>query len=413
MAAPFRVLTRLFVIESLRALARYKLRTALTALGSMVGVAAVIWVVAIGRAGTSVATAELSKLGDNLVWVEAGSRNVNGVRTGTHGATSLMPADADAIRREIPLVKAVAENVDGSAQIVYGNQNWNTRWRGVSPEYFDVKLWEATAGTLFTSEDVRNADSVIVIGETVRQQLFGDASPIGKTVRVQAFPFRVVGLLDAKGQSAAGQDQDDVIMMPWTTAQKKLKGRGYEWLDDILCSAISRDAVNPAVESIKALMRQRHHIQPGADDDFNMRRPDEVLQAQIAASHTLEVLLITLAAISLLVGGIGIMNMMLATVAQRTREVGIRMAVGATPRAVQVQFLGEAALLSLLGGVLGVPLSMSGLAFIEPLVGWKLATHADATLLAVTFAVGVGISFGYFPAWRASRLDPIAALRTE
>jgi putative ABC transport system permease protein len=410
---PLRVLPRLFLVESSRALARYKLRTVLTALGSMIGVAAVIWVVAIGRAGTAVATGELAKLGDNLVWVEAGSRNINGVRTGTHGTTSLLPADADAIRREIPTVKAVAENVDGSAQVVYGNQNWATRWRGVSPEYFEVKLWSVSDGALFTGEQVNAADSVLVIGETVRAQLFGLASPIGHVIRVQAHPFRVVGVLEAKGQSASGQDQDDVIMMPWTTAQKKLKGRGYEWLDDILCSAVSPQAVNPTVDAIKGLMRQRHRIEPGGDDDFNMRRPDEVLNAQIAASQTLELLLVALAAISLVVGGIGIMNMMLASVAQRTREVGIRMAVGATPGAVRVQFLGEAVLLSVLGGLLGVPLSMAGLVLIEPLVGWKLTTSPDATAVAVAFSAVVGVLFGYFPAWRAAKLDPIAALHSE
>jgi putative ABC transport system permease protein len=324
-----------------------------------------------------------------------------------------MASDADAIRREIPLVKEVAENVDGSTQVIYGDQNWFTRWRGISPEYFDVKLWDAADGSLFTSEQVNGAESVLVIGETVRQQLFGTASPIGKVVRIQAFPFRVVGLLAPKGQSTSGQDQDDVIMMPWTTAQKKLKGRGYEWLDDILCSAVSPEAVNPDVEAIKALIRQRHHIQPGADDDFNMRRPDEVLNAQIVASQTLEILLVTLAAISLVVGGIGIMNMMLASVAQRTKEVGIRMAVGATPGAVQTQFLGEAALLSLLGGLLGVPLSIGGTFLIEPLVGWHLSTPVDAAAVAVVFSAVVGIIFGYFPAWRAARLDPIAALHSD
>jgi putative ABC transport system permease protein len=407
---PIRVMARLFWLESARALSRHKLRTALTALGGMVGVAAVIWVVAIGRAGTAVAETELVKLGDNLVWLEAGSRNVNGARTGTHGTTTLMPGDAEAIRREIPLVKAVAENVDGSAQVIYGKQNWNTRWRGVSPEYFDVKRWEVTDGALFTGDSVRAAESVLVIGETVRQQLFGAASPIGAVVRVQGALFRVVGLLSPKGQSSSGQDQDDVMMMPWTTAQRKLKGRGAEWLDDVLCSAVSPDAVNPAVDAIKALMRQRHHIQPGAEDDFNLRRPDEVLNAQISASRTLELLLVVLASISLVVGGIGIMNMMLATVAQRTREVGIRMAVGATPGAVRVQFLGEAALLSLLGGALGVPLSLAGVTFIEPLLGWKLSTPVDAAVVAVGVSVVVGLVFGYFPAWRASRLDPVAAL---
>jgi len=410
---PVRVLARLFVLESARALSRYKLRTTLTALGSMVGVAAVIWVVAIGRAGTAVAEAELAKLGDNLVWVEAGSRNVAGVRTGTHGTTSLMPEDAEAIRREIPLVKAVAENVDGSAQVVYGDHNWNTRWRGVSPEYFDVKRWQVIDGSFFTPEHVKAVDSVALIGETVRQQLFGAANPVGQVVRVQTSLFRIVGLLAPKGQTGSGQDQDDIIMMPWTSAQKKLKGRGYEWLDDIVCSAVSPEAVNPAVDAIKILMRQRHHIGPNADDDFNMRRPDEVMNAQIAASQTLEVLLVVLASISLLVGGIGIMNMMLASVAQRTREIGIRMAVGATPQAVHVQFLGEAALLSLLGGVLGVVFSMCGAVFIEPLLGWKLSTPADAAFIAVMFSIAVGLVFGFFPAWRAAGLDPIDALHNE
>jgi putative ABC transport system permease protein len=406
-------LTRLFFVESFQALWRHKLRTCLTALGSMVGVAAVIWVVAIGRAGTAIAQNELIKLGDNLVWVEAGSRNVNGVRTGSHGTTSLMPDDADAIRREIPLVKAVAENVDGSAQVVFGHRNWNTRWRGVSPEYLDVKAWRLAEGSAFTPEQVTSVESVALLGETVRQELFGAANPIGSIIRIQTTLFRVVGVLAGKGQTGSGQDQDDVIMIPWTTAQKKLKGKGYEWLDDILCSAVSPEAVPPAIDAITSLMRQRHHIQPGGDDDFNMRRPDEVLNAQIAASRTLEALLVALASISLLVGGIGIMNVMLASVTQRTKEIGIRIAVGATPRAVQAQFLGEAAALSVIGGLLGVPLSYLGAMFIEPLLGWKLAPPPDAALAAVTFSAIVGLIFGFFPAWRAAQLDPIVALHSE
>jgi putative ABC transport system permease protein len=254
---------------------------------------------------------------------------------------------------------------------------------------------------------------VVVIGETVRQQLFGEASPIGEPLRVQLSVFRVVGVLAAKGQSSSGQDQDDVIMLPWTTAQKKLKGRGYEWLDDIVCSAVSPEAVNPAVEAITALMRQRHHIQGDGQDDFNMRRPDEVINAQIQASHTLEVLLVALASISLLIGGIGIMNVMLASVTQRTREIGIRMAVGATPAAIQAQFLGEAAILALFGGVLGVPFSAGGAVVIESLLDWDISTPPDAALIAVAFSVAVGLFFGFFPAWRAARLDPITALHNE
>jgi putative ABC transport system permease protein len=411
MNPPIRVLAKLFCGESVRALSRHKLRSALTALGIMVGVAAVIWVVAIGKAGTARAEAELAKLGNNLVWVEAGSRNVAGVRTGSHGTTSLSPAEA--IRREILLLTAVAENVDGSAQMSYGNRNWNARWRGVSPEYVGVKRWQIADGAFFTQDHLERVDSVVVIGETVRRQLFGAAGAIGEIVRVQKVLFQVIGVLAAKGQTAGGQDQDDVIMLPWTTAQRKLKGKGYEWLDDILCSAVSPQAVNPAVDAVTALLRQRHHIQPGAEDDFNIRRPDEIINAQIAASRTLDLLLVTLASISLLVGGIGIMNVMLASVAQRTTEIGLRVAVGATPLAVQTQFLGEAVLLSLLGGVLGVLLSVGGAVFIGGLLDWKLSTPPEAALIAVVFSVAVGVSFGFYPAWLASRLDPIAALHSE
>jgi len=411
--ARFRIGARLFGGESLRALARHKVRSALTALGIMVGVAAVIWVVAIGKAGTARAEAELETLGDNLVWIEAGSRNIAGVRTGSHGTTSLVPEDAEAVRREVPLIRMVAENVDGSAQLAFGNRNWNTRWRGVSTEYFDVKRWRLADGAFFTNEHVQQVDSVIVLGETVRRQLFGAASPVGELVRIGSFVFQVVGVLEAKGTSASGQDQDDVVMMPWTTAQRKLKGKGYGWLDDILCSAVSREAVNPAVDAVFELMRQRHHIAPGAEDDFNVRRPDEVLNAQIQASRTLELLLVSLASISLLVGGIGIMNVMLASVAQRTNEIGLRVAVGAKPWAVHLQFLGEAVMLSLLGGFLGVLLSVSGGAFIGNMLGWTLSTPPEAALIAVVSSALVGVISGLYPAWRAARLDPIAALRNE
>jgi len=407
------VALRLFFVEALRALTRHKLRTALTALGVMVGVAAVIWVVAIGRAGTERAELELHKLGDNLVWVEAGSRNVNGVRTGSKGTTTLTPEDAEAIRREMPLIKGVAENVDGSVQLGYGNRNWNTRWRGVSPEYLDIKRWEMAEGAFFTKEHVTHIDSVVVIGETVRKQLFGSSSAVGEVIRGNGFLFQVIGVLAPKGQTGDGRDQDDTIMMPWTTAQKKLQGKGYTWLDDILCSAVSPEQVNAAVDAVTALMRQRHHIRAGEEDDFNIRRPDEIIKAQIQQSKTLEILLISLASIALLVGGIGIMNVMLASVAQRTNEIGLRIAVGATQWNVRLQFLGEAVLLSLFGGLFGVALSAGGSFFIEDLLGWQLSLPPQAAVVAVAFSVGVGVTFGFYPAWRAARLDPIAALRNE
>ena len=413
MTMPLRLWARLFCSEAIRALARHKMRTGLTALGVMVGVSAVIWVVAIGQAGMERTETELQKLGNNLIWIEAGSRNINGVRNGTYGTTTLTPEDAEAIRREMTLIVSVSENTDGTLLAVYRNRNWFTHFRGVSPEYMDIKLWQVAEGSFFTHDQVKHIESVVVIGETVRRELFGASNPIGEIVRIQGSLFKVIGVLTPKGSSGWGQDQDDIIMMPWTTALKKIGGQGVTWLDDIVCSATSRDAVNPAIEAVTLLIRQRHHIRPGEPDDFNIRRPDEVIKAQIRQSRTLELLLTSIASISLLVGGIGIMNVMLASVAQRTAEIGLRVAVGATPSAVQMQFLGEAVMLSLFGGVLGVLLSFVGDFFIEGILGWPLSTSPQGALLAVMFAVAVGVFFGFYPAWRASRLDPIAALRNE
>ncbi len=408
-----RLCATLFLRESVRALSRHKVRSALTSLGIMIGVAAVIWVVAIGRSGTERAEEELHKLGDNLVWIEAGSRNVNGVRTGSHGTTTLTPEDAEAIRREIPLIRSVAENIDGSLQVANETANWTTRYRGVSPEYLAVKRWQLAEGAFFTREQVQQAESVVVIGETVRKRLFGNAPAIGATLRARGALLQVIGVLAAKGPSSHGGDQDDVVMLPWTTAQKKLRGKGFTWLDDVLCSAVSPEAVVPAIDAVTALLRQRHRVGQGDGDDFNIRRPDEIIKTQIEQSRTLGLLLIGLAAVALLVGGIGIMNVMLASVAQRTAEIGLRVAVGATPWAVRLQFLGEAVMLSLVGAVAGIGLGIVGAWVIESLVGWKLNPSPQAALLAVTCSAAAGILSGLYPAWRASRLDPIAALREK
>ena len=377
------------------------------------GVAAVIWVVTLGHTGTERARNELHQLGDGLVWVEAGSRNVNGVRTGTRGTTTLTPEDADAIRREMPLLVRVTENVDGRVLVASSQGTWTTTYRGVGPEYPEIKNWKMASGRFFTGDHVAHADSVLILGETARQKLFGTADPVGQSVRVGPIPFEVIGVFASKGQSGFGQDLDDTVVMPWTTAQKKLRGRFFTWLDDILCSASSPEDVDQAVIEVQALMRQRHHIPADGEDDFNIRRPDEVIKAEIKASEALARLLLVLASISLVVGGIGITNVMLASVTARTREIGVRVAVGATSSAIQVQFLGEAGLLCLAGSVLGVILAFAGGSLIASSLGWTAVPTLASIAVSVGIASLVGTLAGFYPAWLASRLDPAVALASE
>jgi putative ABC transport system permease protein len=408
-----RVVVRLMIIEAVRALARNLVRSGLAMLGIAVAVAIVITVVALGRASVEASEAELDKLGDNLVWVEAGSRNVAGARTGTHGMNTLTARDADAIRDEVPLIKDVSENVDGGFLVIYGDRNWRTRWRGVALVYQTIKRWELVAGAYFDDEQTEYAARVVVIGETVRRELFAGVDPVGETVRIGDVGFEVIGVLAPKGQSPSGQDQDDTVMMPWTTAMKRIVGKDQTWLDDILCSARSPDAIKPATAQISELLRQRHHIEPGAEDDFNVRHPEELLQARIKTSNTLRLLLLTLASIAMAVGGIGVMNVMLASVSQRITEIGLRCAVGARPSAIQLQFLGEAVVLSLVGGGLGVVLGELSAWLFEDKLGWRLAMSAEINVAAVLASLVVGVVFGLYPAVRAARVDPIVALRTE
>ena len=392
-------------------LVRNKMRSALTVLGITIGIGAVICVVAIGKAGQIRIEQQLNNLGDNLVWIEEGGRAVNGVRTGTHGMNTLVLADAVGIKNQIPLIKSVSPNVDGSIQIIYGNQNWFTRYRGVSPEYFDIKRWQIALGAVFGPDDVESAADVCVIGRTVRNQLFDTANPIGKVIRVNNLPCKVIAALEAKGLAVSGQDEDDLIILPYTTVQKKIKG--ITWLDDILCSAVSPEAVKLAGQQAAALLRDRHHLRPEAEDDFNIRNPEDIIQAQLAASRTLTILLVAIASISLLVGGIGIMNVMLVSVTERTREIGVRLAIGATEAAIQLQFLGESVMLSLLGGAVGVLLGVVGSYLIGRTLGWQMEVSLAAILVAAAFSFAVGVFFGYYPARKAALLDPIEALRYE
>ncbi len=402
----------LFFREAWRALARNRLRSVLAALAIMIGIAAVVCVVAIGRAGSRRAEEQLQNLGENFVWIEAGSRAPSGVRTGPHGTTRLTLSDAEAVKRN-PLIKRMTPNVDGSAHVVYGDRNWHTHWRGIDVTYFDIKKWDVALGALFLENDVVSARSVVLLGQTVREQLFGDLDPVGEIIRINEQLFTVVGVLARRGQTAFGTDQDDTLIVPWTTAQKKIRGRNQTWLDDILCSAVAPEAVNPAIDEVTALLRQRHQIQPGQEDDFNIRRPDEIIKAQIETSHTLEMLLISIASIALVVGGIGVMNVMLVSVTERTREIGIRLAVGAQESAIRMQFLGEAVMLTVLGGLLGVVLGIATCMTLAHVLEWSIAIPSDAIAITPLISATVGVFFGLYPASRAARLDPIAALHHE
>ena len=397
--------------EALHALSRNWMRSLLTVLGIVVGVAAFICVVAIGKAGSSRIQDQLQALGDNFIWIEAGSRARNGVRAGARGTKTLVLGDAQAILDQVPLIKASVPNVDGTIQVIYEGQNWSTRYRGVTPEFLQVRRWNIRLGNFFSESDVQNNALVCVLGQTVVDYLFGANDPIDKVIRVKGLPCKVVGVFEAKGFSANGQDQDDFVVMPFTTVQKRITGTF--WLDDIFVSAISRSAMPEALKEIEQLLRERHHMAASEDPDFNVRSPEELLQAQLAASRILTMLLGTTAFLALLVGGIGIMNIMLVSVTQRTREIGVRMAVGATERDVQAQFLSEAMVLSVIGAVLGVAVGIAFSYIVESVFLFPAKLTTETLLIGGLFSPLIGIVFGFYPAWKASQLDPIQGLRFE
>jgi putative ABC transport system permease protein len=396
---------------SLKALRRNLMRTMLTMLGVIIGVSAVICTIAIGEGASFKIREAIASIGDNVVWVEAGGVNRGGVRTGSGGTKSLTLADMRAIKEQIPLITAVSPIVDVRTQLIYGNQNWNAQARGVSPDYLHVKAWPMQRGGMFDETDVERASAVCVLGQTVVDQLFGEQDPLGETIRVKNEPCKVVGVLASKGQSATGQDQDDTLFMPYSTIMKKLKGQS--WLDDIMMSAVSGEAIPAAEAQIAELMRARHRIHDGAQDDFNLRHPTEIAEAVAASAKTMEVLLAAVASVSLFVGGVGIMNIMLVSVTERTREIGLRLAVGARGRDVLRQFLLEAVILSLAGGLIGILIGMGGTWMIGDVFQWPTRVSPAAIGMAVAFSASIGMFFGYYPARRAAALDPIEALRHE
>ncbi len=396
------------VLHSLR---RNWLQSVLSVLGIGVGVAAFICVVAIGNASTSAVEDQMKNLGDNFIWIEAGSRNVNGRRMGARGTRSLVLEDAYAIMEQVPLIRRISPNVDGPIQVVYGNQNWMTFYRGVGPEFINVRRWRLQSGGFFDQHEVDSAAPVCVLGHTVAEYLFEGENPLGKTVRVRSMPCRVVGVLQKKGFASNGRDQDDFLVMPFTTVQKRITGTF--WLEDVFCSAVSQGAMPAARRQIIALLRERHHLNPGEDNDFNIRSPEDAIHAQLATARIMTILMASIASLSLLVGGIGIMNIMLVAVTQRTREIGVRMAVGATEWDVQVQFLGEAVLISAFGAGLGMLLGIFASGGVEQLFHFPTLLSTNTFIISAGFAALIGVLFGYYPARRASQLDPIASLRWE
>jgi putative ABC transport system permease protein len=396
---------------ALRALARHRLRTLLTILGIMVGIAAVVCTVALGNGSAEQIQQQMRNLGDNFIWIENGSRNLGGVQTGAGGVPHLTVDDNDAIVRDVAEVARCSPNVDGRVQLVRGDVNWNTSYRGVSPDYLLIKAWPVALGAPFSDEDVRSSARVAVLGRTVATQLFGDDNPIGEPIRVGPIPFTVVGVLQGRGQSTTGQDQDDTIWMPYTTVMHGIKG--VTTLDDIMCSAMQLAYVPTAQDHITDLLRDRHHIQEGAPDDFNLRTPEDQIRLQQDTANTMALMLSAVASISLLVGGVGVMNIMLVSVAERTREIGLRMAIGARERDVQAQFLAEALALGLAGGACGVGLGSAASNVFAASYGWPMLISTNTVVVAVAFSSAVGLIFGYYPARHAASLDPIEALRSE
>ena len=401
---------------ALQALTMNKLRSALTMLGIVIGVASVIATIAIGSGATQRIQDQIASIGSNIIIITPGSTSTSGVRLGSGNAVTLSESDAKEIPAQCPDVELAAPYVRGGAQVINGNNNWATQIYGVTPDYLTIRQLSIDGGAEFTQQDVDQANKVAVLGKTPVDNLFGDADPVGQTIRIKNVPFTVVGVLTPKGQSAQGQDQDDVVLLPISSAKRKVIGvnsANADAVSTIMMQAKSAAVIQAAQDEAQALLRQRHHLQASEADDFSIRNLQELFATQEASASIMAIMLAAIASVSLVVGGIGIMNIMLISVRERTREIGLRQAVGAKTRDILAQFLVEAITLSIAGGIAGIILGIGASALISRLAGWATAVGPGAVALAVFFSALVGIGFGYYPARKAAFLDPIEALRSE
>jgi putative ABC transport system permease protein len=399
---------------AMRALFRNKVRSILTALGIIVGIAAVIAVVAIGEGASTSMKNQISSMGDNMVIVFGGSMKKGGVHGGHGGYQTLMGEDGDAMRRDYPdLIKSYTPLVRSGGQAIFQQNNWSTQIQGVTPEFVTVRKWDVGSGVFFTDSDMRTGARVCVVGQTIVNNLFDGQDPVGETFRIKNMPFKVLGVLAKKGTTSMGQDQDDIIIMPLTTVQRVLRRGSFNNVDQLLFSLYSMEQLPEAKRALSDLLRQRHRLGPDMDDDFTIVDMTEISDMLTSVSSMMTILMAVVASISLLVGGIGIMNIMLVSVTERTREIGLRMAIGATPIAIMLQFLTEAAVLSTMGGLLGILLGVGGAYTVGDLNKWPIYVTPISVVISFGFSAFVGIFFGFYPALRASSLNPIDCLRYE
>ena len=394
-----------------KALRRNRMRTVLTALGIVIGVAAVITMVGLGQGASAEVQEQVNRLGQNVVLVFPGSRQLGGVSIGGGSANTLTIEDAIAIRDEIPEVIAASPEVRSQRVIVYGNQNWFTRIYGQSADYLQIRQWPIESGRMYTDEDVANAALVAVVGQTIVEELFEGADPIGETIRVRGLPLEIIGVLSYKGMSLMGSVQDDIVIVPYTTAFQRISGRSHAMVINV--QVYDDQSMEIAQAKITDLLRERHRLAPYQENDFTVQTQEDVAQAATETSRIMTMLLASIAGISLFVGGVGIMNVMLVSVTERTREIGLRLAVGAKSPDVLLQFLIESVVLCLLGGIGGIALGVISTELIATYAGWPALFSTEAMIVAVVVSAAVGVFFGFYPAWKASRLDPIVALRTE